>query len=405
MLRKLPADDSIAETAAEKPKVRAIKATIDSRRPRLVVSETIPCSASLPDDYAKIQPWFVDSDPCAVLVRLQDTGTLPAGEDDWLVVVWIPSSVPGPQKVLWGTSTDSIIEAMPSQCRIKGLDAASTSDVSWEKFFVAAEGVTGKQRPIFFDMKHSNNAARIRLWVALKEGMNEKIESRMLTYPDLKELEFTRVNPLGKVPAFRRTDGACVFESNVILDYLEDKFGDQQPSFKPDTPEDRQLMNLMIRIHDLYIASPNCTAPGFSHSQGAMYLSTEWHGKARGMDIATRAAKVAEIWKQLGWLNRSIVGPYLVGEKITLADFTWFPTTIFMEFMLPRVFGWPDVFRKSDGPFPKIAKWWQKISEEPAFKAVRQQIWEFWEEMEAKGQFKPIITEVEASSNLKFKYP
>lgn len=346
-----------------------------------------------------------DAEPCAVLVRLKDQGTLPAKDDDWLVIVWLPPDVPGPQKVLWGTSTESLVEAMPN-CRIKGLDASSKSDVTWEKFFEGAESVTGKQKPIFFDMKHSNNAARIRLWLALKGDMSEKIESRMLTYDQLKQPEFTSVNPLQKIPGYRRADGVCIYESDVILRYLEDKYSDCQPSFTPDTAEDRQHMHLLVRMHDLYISSPNCTAPGFSHSQGAMYLSTEWHGKERGMDLATRAAKLAEIWKQLGWLNRNIVGPYLCGSKVSLADFTWFPTTIFMEFMLPRVFGWPDVFRKTDGPFPVIAKWWSAISEEAAFKAVREDIFKYWEEMEKKGQFKPIITEVAADkTGLKFKYP
>ena len=32
--------------------------------------------------------------------------------------------------------------------------------------------------------------------------------------------------------------------------------------------QERAFMNLLIRIHDLYIASPNCTQPGFSHTQG-----------------------------------------------------------------------------------------------------------------------------------------
>ena len=65
-------------------------------------------------------------------------------------------------------------------------------------------------------------------------------------------------------------------------------------------------MNLFNRIHDLYIASPNTTAPGFSHSQGAMYLSRSWHGPARGMDLPTRAAKLGEIWRQLNWLEAEL---------------------------------------------------------------------------------------------------
>ena len=56
-------------------------------------------------------------------------------------------------------------------------------------------------KAIFFDMIHSNNAARIRLWLRLK-GLENLIESRMITYPDLQSEEFKRVNPLKKVPAF-----------------------------------------------------------------------------------------------------------------------------------------------------------------------------------------------------------
>merc|ERR1712187_1014646 len=139
---------------------------------------------------------------------------------------------------------------------------------------------------------------------------------------------------------------------------------------------------------------------------GAMYLSFGWHGPDRGMDLPTRAAKIAELWKQLSWLESQIVGPYLVGDEVSLADMTWYPTTIFMEFMLPRVLQWPDVFRKLDGPFPAIAKWWTMISEEPAFKSVRKDIYEYWEEMESKGQFKFIIDEIAADKNgLKFKSP
>eukprot|EP00971_Amphidinium_carterae_P347633 6489725-Amphidinium_carterae.1 len=34
-------------------------------------------------------------------------------------------------------------------------------------------------------------------------------------------------------------------------------------------PQARARVNLLCSIHDLYIASPNCTQPNFSHTQGA----------------------------------------------------------------------------------------------------------------------------------------
>ena len=261
----------------------------------------------------------------------------------------------------------------------------------------------GRSHPVFFDMKHSNNAARIRLWRALKEGMTDEIERRVVSYPDLKSSEFAAINPLKKVPAFIRKDGSTVFESHVILGYLEDKYDQAQPSFTPATPEGRQLMQLFIRIHDLYIASPNCCASGFSHCQGAMYLSYGWHGAARGMDLPTREAKIGEIWRQLNWLEAQVAsihaeagGSYLLGQQLTLADFTWFPTCVFMEFLLPRVFGWADPFAIGDAtPFPSLARWYTSLREgfEP-FKQARAEIWDYWIEMEAKGQFACIIEEM-----------
>ena len=85
---------------------------------------------------------------------------------------------------------------------------------------------TPLSKPIFYDMQHSNNAARIRLWRSLKSGMDDAIERRVVAYPDLKSPEFAAINPLKKVPAFIRADGTCVFESAVILDYLEDLYAD-----------------------------------------------------------------------------------------------------------------------------------------------------------------------------------
>jgi len=253
-------------------------------------------------------------------------------------------------------------------------------------------------------MKHSNNAARIRLWMNLKRpgGMSDLVETRMVQYTDLKTRAFTAINPLKKVPALIRADGATVFESNVILGYLEDKFGSLGPAFIPPTPEKRQEMELLIRIHDLYVASPNNTSPGFSHNQGAMYLSTGWHGPARGMDMKARADKLNEIWQRLCWLEAQCSaggGPHLLGEPLSLADLTWFPTCVFMEYLLPRCFGWPHPFderatQPAATPFPALASWYTALSEVPEFAAVRADITSYWAEMDQQGQFEPILREV-----------
>ena len=263
------------------------------------------------------------------------------------------------------------------------------------------------QKPIFFDMKHSNNAARIRLWLRMNSFNgslpSSEIDRTVVEYADLKTPSFKKTNPLAKVPSFVRPDGEPVYESAVILQYLEDKYG---PFFDPGGAESRQLVNWQIRMHDLYVASPNCTQPGFSHSQGAMYLSASWHGPERGMSLEDRAAKFAELWKQLCLLEGSVRdgGGYLAGPEVTLSDMTWHPTAVFMEHMLPK-FGWPDIFGPGS-PFPKLSSWYRRCLRYPAFAETRGEILEYWEEMGAKGQFEPILKEIEeAPACLKFKYP
>merc|ERR1719215_902370 len=137
-----------------------------------------------------------------------------------------------------------------------------------------------------------------------------------------------------------------------------------------------------------------------------MYLSTGWHWPARGLDLPTRAAKLAEIWKQLSWLEGQVVGPCLCGEQLTLADFTWFPTAIFMEYMLPKVFGWPELFNpEATTPFPVLATWYMKLKQQPAFAAVHNDVWSYWVEMDKAGQFKPILEEMRSdTTGLRFRY-
>lgn len=122
------------------------------------------------------------------------------------------------------------------------------------------------------------------------------------------------------------------------------------------------------------------------------------------MKSDTRAKKLAEIWKQLTWLESQVKGPYLAGDRITHADMTWFPTAIFMEFMLPRVYEWPEIFHETDN-FPKLTAWHAKCMENPIFARIRGEIWDFWVGKEEAGQFKSIIEVVRADTEFKWKYP
>lgn len=282
---------------------------------------------------------------------------------------------------------------------------------------------TDDDRPTFFDMPHSNNAARIRLWLTLSD-LHHAVRTVHTTYDVLRSDEYASINPMRKVPALIGPQGKPrLFESAVILNYLEDEFGAQGAmQLVPSSAIDRAHAALLVRVHDLYIASPNASQPGFSHTQGCMYLPphpTADYAAERTMDRPARAAKLAEIWKQLGWLESTTTeygGAYLGGAEITHADLTWFPTAVFMEYMLPRVFGWCPVFRESTH-FPALARWFAHLEDytisagavqQRPFADVRATIWAHWERVEASGHFDAIRREIDednGGSGYKWAYP
>jgi len=172
-----------------------------------------------------------------------------------------------------------------------------------------------RPRLIFFDHKSSNNSARIRLWTYLR-CREDLFTVRRTVHSVQRTDEFERVNPFLKVPALilEHADGTKGFlaEAAVMLEYLEDAFRPWVgPSLLPSDPATRAHMNLVIRCHDLYLASPNCTQPGpFTHSQGCFYVAPPGgkHCTDRYIGRAERAAKLAECWKQLDVLENLLKG-------------------------------------------------------------------------------------------------
>merc|ERR1712196_186358 len=80
----------------------------------------------------------------------------------------------------------------------------------------------------------------------------------------------------------------------------------------------------------------------------------------------------------------------------------------FMEYMLPRFFGWPELFNPDatslmDTPFPALAKWYTELRKVNAFASVHQDVWSYWEKMEAAGQFAPIVEGIAANTDPSIK--
>jgi glutathione S-transferase len=254
---------------------------------------------------------------------------------------------------------------------------------------------------VFLDRYSSNNAARVRLWVYARQ-FEDNVLIRFVAHNEQHEPDFLALNPQGKIPVLVLPDGTAVPESGVILQYLEDKFGGSPPLILG-SAEERMRMALFIKIHDTYLSTPNCTQPGFTHTQGCMYVPPPIEGvqQPRTMGLAERAAKLCEVNKQLDFIEQmasQLGGPWLCGGSVSLADLTWYPSCVFYAFYLPKIFKWPDFFHGR----PYLAAWFAKMSEEyPGAARVKTQLEEaLWK----KGIDENIIRETE-DSNYKWIYP
>jgi glutathione S-transferase len=101
-----------------------------------------------------------------------------------------------------------------------------------------------------YNMNLSNFATKSRI-VIYDKGLN--IEIAAIPGNNLKSPEYLKINPLGKTPALD-ADGMVVAESEIINEYLEEKF--PSPPLLPKSPEDRARVRTFTRFHDLYLEPP-----------------------------------------------------------------------------------------------------------------------------------------------------
>jgi glutathione S-transferase len=191
----------------------------------------------------------------------------------------------------------------------------------------------------------SNFASKCRIAIYEKGA---KIEIATIPGGDLKSAEYVKIYPLGKTPALD-ADGEIIGESEVINEYLEDRF--PAPALLPKDPGGRARSRTISRFHDLYLEPP----------LRALFPQVS----APEKDTKLIAEKLAEVETRLGQLERIIGEPYATGASFTLADCALVPTFFFLN-VVPTLLGGKAPFEGR----PKLAAWWQKVQGRDSVKKV-----------------------------------
>jgi glutathione S-transferase len=194
-----------------------------------------------------------------------------------------------------------------------------------------------------YSMDLSNFATKSRL-VIYEKGLN--VEMAAIPGGKLSSPEYAQVNMLGKIPALE-ADGLLIPESEVINEYLEDKF--PTPPLLPKSPEGRAKVRILTRFHDLYLEPP------------LRALFGQMNPKTRDEKLV--GEKVTDLKNRIGQLEKMLAdGGFACGSEFTLADCALAPTIFFVTNLGPA-FG----LKPLDG-HPKLAAWWTHVQTRPSVK-------------------------------------
>ena len=240
---------------------------------------------------------------------------------------------------------EKMMKRRRGRCALMSAAESSSEAAATGDFEAALDPV---YKNIFYDVPVSNNGARNRLIICWKNIEDEFEFKNPSTLGGLKSPEFLEMHPQGKMPLLVTKDGQAIPESEVISQYLCDAFEKQGPSLRPETLEAKTACNLATRWHDVYLTP----------IQGCMYRGP--------MSPEVRAEQISEIDRLLDVMEKTVggfePGPYLCGDAPSTADAALFPTFVFMTHLLPKYFGWENVF---DGR-PSLERWYKHMSTEDA---------------------------------------
>ena len=154
-----------------------------------------------------------------------------------------------------------------------------------------------------------------RVWLAL-EHVGAAYELKVLSFAekDTRKPEFIALNPRGQVPTI--VDGGfALWESTVILEYLEERFGKGGKSLFPGDVRNRARIRRLVREAEEYL-----------YREGTDPIVDELFWKGDAAPDAARVEKArTRVAEELKAFEKELDGDFLAGAEPTAADFVLAP--------------------------------------------------------------------------------
>jgi glutathione S-transferase len=165
----------------------------------------------------------------------------------------------------------------------------------------------------------------------------------VIALPAAPDSPLPTLNPLGQIPVLERDDGSTLFDSPIIVDYLDSL---KAPALIPPNGEARWQVLRWAALADGMM------------DQGVARVQEFRRPPAQQSPEAMRAREL-KIARALDFAERHVgAGPYLVEARLTLADLALACAIDYTDFRYPH--DWRE-------RCPRLTAWFSKIRERPSF--------------------------------------
>ena len=162
-----------------------------------------------------------------------------------------------------------------------------------------------------------------------------------------RQAPYTGKNPSGQTPCLELDNGAHLAEITAICEYLEEKY--PTPALIGATPEERAETRMWTRRVDLRICEP--MANGFRFAEGLPLFQSRLLTRPDAAEGLKAMAKDGE-----AWLEANLKGPWICGDRFSLADILLFG---FIDFG-------GTVGQPLDPKFKKLTDWYGRVKARPS---------------------------------------